>query len=184
MLHGAVVLLCEQEPDAGFTDAAFDRVHRGVEVDAQGGEHVRRPRPRGHGAVAVLGDRHAAGRHNKSRGGRNIIGARRVAAGAAGIHRAFGRGDFQHFGAHDAGGAGQFRNTFAAHAQRHQEGADLCRAYGSGHDRLERRFRVGVSQRPAVGQLNQRLLEIGHAARGLGTSPAAKPEASRKLRSN
>jgi hypothetical protein len=53
-----------------------------LDVDAQRRQRVGRAGTRGERAVAVLGDGHAGARHDEGGAGGDVVGARRVAAGA------------------------------------------------------------------------------------------------------
>ena len=57
----------------------------------------------------------------ESRGCGNIIGAAGVAARAAGVDGVFGRRYLGHLGAHDAGGACDLIDAFAAHPKGHEK---------------------------------------------------------------
>ena len=65
----------------------------------------------------------------KRGGGRDVERALAVAAGADDVDGALGGADAQALGAHHRGGAGVFGDGLAAGAQRHQEAADLRRAW-------------------------------------------------------
>src|SRR3546814_2367373 len=56
-----------------------------LDVHPQRLQHVAGAALGGGGAVAVLGDRHAAGRHHELAGGGDVIAAGAVAAGAADV---------------------------------------------------------------------------------------------------
>src|SRR5712692_1634019 len=83
VLHGRMMGGREHEPDARLADATPDAVGGNLDVDAERGQHVGGARARGERAVAVLGDRHPGAGHDEGRTGRDIEGARRIAACAA-----------------------------------------------------------------------------------------------------
>ena len=85
VLHRGVQQRGEAEADAQVGQAGLDPGHVGLDVHAQGGQHVGRAAAAGDAAVAVLGHGHAGRRGDQ--GGRrgDIEGLRAVAAGAAGV---------------------------------------------------------------------------------------------------
>ena len=117
MTHRGVMGRRHHEADAGLAHAALDRLGRNADLDAERRQHVRRARFRRRRAVAVLGDRHAAGRDDQRGERRDIVGAGAVAAGAHDVDGAVGRRDAQHLGAHRGNRAGDFLDGFAANAQ-------------------------------------------------------------------
>jgi hypothetical protein len=127
VLHGAVMARGHEEAGAGFPERAFDQRHVSVDVDPEGRQNVGRAAFGGQRPVAVLGHRHAAPCDHELAGGGDVIGADGVAAGAAGVDRAFGRLDGRHLGAHAARRAGDLVDRFAAHPERHEKAADLGR---------------------------------------------------------
>ena len=91
--HGAVVPGRHEEADPGLPQRFADERHVRVDGDAEGGEQVGRARARRERAVAVLGDGHAAACGHQRRSGRDVEGALRVAARAAGVDGSLGRVD-------------------------------------------------------------------------------------------
>ena len=76
--HGGVMRLRHHEADAGLARcSASTRSGGEADRDAERGQHVAGARARRRRAVAVLGDRHAAGRDDERRQGRDVVGARR-----------------------------------------------------------------------------------------------------------
>ncbi len=63
MAHRAVMLLRPEEAGADLVERALDRRHVGLDIDAEGGQHVGGAALGRGGAVAVLGDR----RHRRRR---------------------------------------------------------------------------------------------------------------------
>ena len=88
--HRRVVVLGEEKADADLGEGLFRGASGGVHVEAERFERVCRPRLGRSGAVAVLGDRHAAGRDHEAYGGRDVERVVPVAACAADVDRAFG----------------------------------------------------------------------------------------------
>ena len=159
-----------QEADAGLGDAARDGLGRHVELDAERGQHVGGAGQRGDAAVAVLGDLHAGAGRDQRRAGRDVVGAVAVAAGADDVDGVGRHLDAVHAGAQHLRGAGDLLDRLAAHAQRHQEGAHLRRAWrrppSSGRARCGSRPRSSVAPpRDLLDQLAQFLGGLGvHAA--------------------
>ena len=114
-------------------------------------QRVGGARARRGGAIAVLGDRNAAGGDDDRGERRDIVGAGTVAAGADDVDRVGGRCDAQHLGAHRGDCAGDLVDAFAAHPQRHQEAAHLRRRHFARQHGVEggHRFRR-VSAAPAA----------------------------------
>ena len=140
-----------------------DRVRRQLDLDAERGEHVGGAGARGERAVAVLGDRHAGARHDEGRAGRDVVGARRIAAGADHVDRVGRRRDAQHLLAHRGHRAGDLVDGLAAHAQRHQEAAHLRRRRLARHHAVEAARGLLARQRRAGRDLGDERLEIvGH----------------------
>ena len=135
MAHRRMMRRREHEADAGFADAVADRFGRDVDLDAERGEHVGGAGLRGKAAIAMLGDRHAGAGDHEGRRRRDVDAVRAVAAGADDVDGAFGRFDPQHLLAHGGDRAGDLVDRLAAHAQRHQERADLAGRRFAGHDR-------------------------------------------------
>ena len=72
MAHGRMKARRHQETDAALAQAALQHRNFGIDIDAQRRQHVRRAGLRRHGAVAMLGHRHAARGQHESRGGGDI----------------------------------------------------------------------------------------------------------------
>ena len=83
----------KHEADACLGNAFGDLFRGEVDFDAQSREHVGGARFRRERAVAMLGDLKAGARRDECRAGRDIVGARSIAAGADDIDRAGGRFD-------------------------------------------------------------------------------------------
>ena len=162
MLHRRVVSGCEHEADACLGDAAADLLGRQVDLDAECHQHVGRARRRGQRAVAMLGDRHAGGGDDEGRGGRNVDAVRIVAAGTDDVDGAGRRHDAQHLVAHGGDGAGNLVDRLAAHAQRHQEAADLPRRRVARHDDVEGVARFLEGKRGARRHLGDMGFQGGH----------------------
>ena len=75
----------EHEDDARFRERARHDLDRRLDRDAERLEHVGAAALRRERAVAVLGDAHARARDEQRRGGRDVEGVDRSAAGAAGV---------------------------------------------------------------------------------------------------
>ena len=161
-------------------------LRRELDLDAERTQHVRRARARGERAVAVLGDRNAGARHDEGRAGRDVVGARRIAAGADHVDRVGGRGDAQHLLAHGGDRAGDFLDGLAAHAQRHQEAAHLRRRGLARHHAVEAARGLFAAQRGAGRRLGDQSFEvIGHIRLSEHTPRLAdgRPVAGRSRRS-
>ncbi len=137
MTHGGVVGGCEHEADAGLTDAAGDGFGRSFDVDAEGGEGVGGAGFRRQGTVAVLGDLQAGAGSDYGGAGGDIVGARGITAGADDVEGIGGGFDRRHLLAHGHDGAGDLVNGFTAHAQSHQQAADLAGRCLTGHHDVE-----------------------------------------------
>ena len=151
MAHRRMVRLRRHEADPGLGEAALDLRATEADGDAEGGEHVAGAGARGGGAVAVLGDRHAAGGDDHRRERRDIVGAVAVAAGADDVDGTVGCGHPQHLPAHRRDGTGQLVHRLAAHAQPHQEGAHLRGGRLAGEQQVERGLGLGAGERAAGG---------------------------------
>ena len=146
--HRGMMRRRHHEADPGLMDAAFDGIRRNPDLDAERGEGVGRARTRGRGAIAVLGDRHAAGGGDDRGERRDVERARTVAAGAHDIDRVRRRPDADHLGAHRRDRAGDFVDGLPAHPQRHEEPAHLRRGDFARQHRIESVF----SLRPGEGR--------------------------------
>ena len=118
-----------------------------TDVDAERGQHVGGAALRGERAVAVLGDRHAAGGHDQRGAGGDVERAGAVAAGADDVDRALRGADAMHFARITRTAAAYLVHGLAAHAQRHQQAADLRRGRVARHEHGERR--LGLSSASA-----------------------------------
>ena len=164
MAHRRVKRLGEQEPDPDPADAIADLPRRQIDAGAEGFEDVGRPRLRGSGAVAVLGDHDAAGRGDQCRGSRYVERVLAVAAGAAGIDVVLA-GDLERQSRppHGAGQSGHLVGGLALHSQGGDERSELGRFEFTGHDLVHDRFGFGSGQVLAPVDLGQHL---GDHARG------------------
>ena len=103
-------------------------------VDSQRLQHVGGAALGGGRAVAVLGDRNAAGGHHKGRGGGDIEGVGPVAAGADNLQRVQVVEQPDTVGAHGGGAGGDLIDGLPLHGQRGEEGGHLDRAGLAAHD--------------------------------------------------
>src|SRR5690606_26037145 len=145
--HRWMVLAGEEEADAEVGKRLLGGVHRPVEVEAEGFERVSRAGLRAGGAVAVLGDRHAAGGNDQRNGGRDIERVVAVPAGAADVDRVGGRFDGDQPGAHRACGAGDFGSGLAAVGQFGEETGDVLVRQGPVEHRAEGGFGFAFLER-------------------------------------
>ncbi len=90
----------------------------------------------------MLGDRHARGRHDDGRGGRDVEGAAPVAARADDVDGTIRRIDAKDAQPHRRREAGQLIDRFAAHPERDQERPELGRRRLAVHDRAHRIARL------------------------------------------
>ena len=124
--HGGMMDRREHEAEPALLDAARDGLRRALDIDSERREHVGRARARGDRPVAVLGDRHAGASHHEGGAGRDVVRALGVAAGAAGVDRAFRRAaPARLIAAHSAGSAGDLIDRLSADAKPHEQRADL-----------------------------------------------------------
>ena len=93
VLHRRVEVRREQEREADLAERRARRRRVVVDPDPERVEDVGRAGPRGHRAVAVLGDRHAGRGRDQRRGRRDVERAAAVAAGPDDVDRAVGRLD-------------------------------------------------------------------------------------------
>ena len=146
-LHRRMVVGGEQEADADIAQARLGIEPGAFHVETEHLERIRGARFRGCGAIAVLGDRHAARRDDDRDRSRNIQRMVAIATGAADIDRAMRRVDRDEPGAECLCGLGNLDAGLAAVAERDQE-------FG---DRLFRGFRVenvGECLRRALARLS------------------------------
>ena len=99
-----------------------------VDIDAERAQHVGGARSRRQRAVAVLGDRHAGAGDDEGRAGRDVEGARGIAAGADHVDGVGRRVDRAASWPACGDRAGDFVHRLAAHAQRHQQARPFARA--------------------------------------------------------
>ena len=151
MAHGGVMIGREHETDASFTNAVFNRGGVDIKAHTQMLKHLRRAGARRQGTVAVFGDMHPAGCDDQRRSGGNIERAGAVAARAACVERVVWCFDGKGVTAHDLCAGGDLFNRFAAHAQRHQKRADLCRGRLARQNSLKGLRRFGSRKRHAAG---------------------------------
>lgn len=166
------------EGDADSFKRAFHDVGTDHDVDAKLGQRVGCAGLRGQVAVAVLCHADACACDDEGCGGRNVECALAIAPGANDVHRAFWSSDRVAFGAHDAGGGGDFLDGFATGAERHQKAAHLARGGRAVEKRLEGAFGFFPGQRPFGGDADQRAQVIAHAG-----TPSGTLALSRKVRS-
>ncbi len=162
MAHGRMVQLREHEAETRLADAAGDELGTDIELHAKRGECVCRA---GFGAqrpVAMLGDGQARSGDDDRGECRDIIGADAVTAGSDDIDGIGGSRNRQHAGAHGGDGADDFVHRFAAHAQRHQEAANLRRRGFARHQNVESRPRFLAVQALSICDLGDQRLQFGH----------------------
>ncbi len=163
VLHRRMMRRREHEADAGLVDAPADPLGRELDIDTERAQHVGSARARGQCPVAVLGDRHARARHDEGRAGRDVIGARGVAAGAHHVDGILRSLNPQHLLAHGGDRAGDLVDGLAANAQRHQQSAHLRGRRFAGHHGVETVRRLVACERGAGRRLGDQSLEcIGH----------------------
>ena len=134
VLHRAVQGPGEQEPDAHFVDTPADALGRGLDVHAQGFQHVRAAALAGCASIAVFGHGNPGARHHKRRRGADVERAGMVAACADHVHERPARG--RHPRGHLPHRCGQARDLvdgLAFHVQRDEEPADLGVGGGARH---------------------------------------------------
>ena len=141
-----VVRAREQEGDAQPRQAVLRPLAGLGEVQAQRLQRVGRAGARGGGSAAVLGDRHAAGRHHQRHGGGHVESVLPIAARAAHVDGARRGLDGDQPGSHRARRAGDLRCRLAAIGQRGEQVRDL-------------RVRQLAIQHPAEQRLG---LRLGH----------------------
>ena len=108
-----------------------------VDLDAERGQRVGGAGLRRQRAVAVLGDGNAGAGDDEGRGGRDVVAAGGIAAGADDVDGVGRRLDPGHLLAHGGDRAGDLVDGLAAHPQRRQERADLHRRRLARHDDAE-----------------------------------------------
>ena len=104
----------EEEGDAEVGEASLRGRTGDLHVEADRLQRVRRARLGTGGAVAVLGDRHAAGRDDQRHRGRDVERVMAVAAGAADVDRTGAGRDRDHPFAQRARRLGDLDAGFAA----------------------------------------------------------------------
>ena len=132
-----------------------------LDVDAESRQDVGRPGLRGEGAVAVLGDGHAAAGKDEGRAGGDVDRASMIAAGADDVDRIRRRLHAQHVRAHHRNRAGDLVDGLATHPERHQEAADLRGRRLAGHHRREGGLGFGAGQAVAIGDLGEERFQRG-----------------------
>ena len=165
MLHRRVMGRGEHEAYAGLRDAGGNLRRGEVDLYPERHQHVGGAGFGRQRAVAVLGDGHARAGDNEGRAGRDVVGARGIAAGADHIDRVGRRFHAQHLGAHGRDRAGDLLDILAAHPKAHKHGADLRGRRLAGHHDVkgEGGFRAG--QRGAGRELADDGLQIFHVLR-------------------
>ena len=98
--YACEVVCRHQETDTGLKKRFTHQCHVGVDVDPECGQHIGRAGFGGERTIAVFCHRHTAGCGEDRRTGGYIECALGIAAGTAGIDRAFRRVHFQCAGAH------------------------------------------------------------------------------------
>ena len=185
--HRGVVRLREHEAQPRLGEAALEPRRIETDLHAERGQHVGRAGARGGGAVAVLGDRHAAA-------GDDDRGERRDVVASPNGRRRCRRCRWRPAGARHPGHAPAHRRDraddlverLAAHAQRHQEGAALRRRDLAREQVVEGGAGLLARQRGAGGDLGEIGLEAFHGgfnARADGVVTRAVPGARRGRRS-
>lgn len=117
----------------------------------------------------MLGDRYAAGRNHESGGGRDVVSAGAITAGAAGVDGS-GRSAYPHHALAQHGGAGcDLVDGFAAHPKPHQEGAHLSRGRIARHHDRKGFARRGEIESFAFGHDRQDFLEALQIGTHAGT---------------
>ena len=157
--HRRVEVRREQEGEAEVAQRGAGGRGVVVDPDAERIEHVGRPGPRGHRPVAVLGDRHAGGRRDERRGGRDVERPAAVAAGPDDVDGALGRLDPDDPLAHRGREAGQLVDRLAAHPEAHQQRRQLGRRRLAVHHRAHRAACLVHRQRAAVDDRVERGLD-------------------------
>ena len=163
MAHRAVMARRQHEADVGLPQRLFHEAHIGLDIDAEGRQDIGCAGLGGCGPVAVLGDRHAGGSRDNCRACRDIQGAGAIAPGAAGVQRPRRGLDAMHLGPHGAHRAHDLRHGLAAHAQRHQESADLGRGRIARHQDVESLLGLGLVEGAPAGGNSDQGLQIVHA---------------------
>ncbi len=105
----------EHEAQSCGRDALGDPFRGQIDLDAECCKHVGRPRFRRKRPVAMLGHFQSGARRHEGGTGRNIVGARGIAAGADDVDGVGGRVDPQHLLAHDFDSTGDLVHGFAPH---------------------------------------------------------------------
>ena len=111
-------------------------------------------------AIAMLCDRNAGAGHDEGRAGRNIEGARGVAAGTDHVHGVIRRIDLEHLGAHGRHRAGDLVDRLATHPERHEQAAHLRWRRFAGHHAVERSSSFVAREARAARDLGDERLEI------------------------
>ena len=135
MLHGAMMILGEQETQADLLDAGLHLFRRQSQIDAGRLQHIGAAGFAGNRAVAVLGHAGAGGGADEGRRRADVEGVRPVAAGAAGVDQMVAVDpDPGHLLPQDLGGRHHFGHRLALGAQGDQKAADLRRRRLARHD--------------------------------------------------
>jgi hypothetical protein len=166
-LHAGMIGGREQEAEAGLVEQLRALVGAQLDLRAERFEHVGRAAARADAAVAVLGDRQAAGGGDEGGRGRDVDQARAVAAGAAAIgEQIIGPLERQRGGEQAARGADHLLGGLALHPQRDQHAGDLGRLQPAEHQPLEQMLGI-VDRKILAGQ------QLGQGVGPLTARPAA-----------
>jgi hypothetical protein len=135
-----------------------------VDVGAQRLQHVRAARLRRDTSIAVLGNRGAGRGRDEGRGGGDVEGMRRIAAGADDIDEVGVVGHL-HAGAqlaHHRGRGGNLADGFLLHAQAGQDRRGHHRRYVSLHDQPHQVQHLVVEDFPVLDGALERFLRGDH----------------------
>ena len=138
VLHRTVNQRRKTEADSQLVDAGADLIRCEFNINAKFFEHICGSRSARDAPVAMLGDRYPGGGGDECGRGADVERVQAVATGAAGVKETRARAADQRAPFdHGAGGAHDFVDGFALHAQRRQQGGGFRVGGFPVHDRTD-----------------------------------------------